>query len=199
VVPVAIDSKIAGLISLMDVPRPEAKQAIVDLKRAGVSEVIMITGDNPHTAEIISRELGIDRFYASVLPQDKLNIIRELQAKGKRVLFAGDGVNDGPALAAADVGVAMGMAGTDLALETADIGLMADEIERLPEIILLSKKALSVIRQNVIFSMSMNVLSVVLGSFGVIGPVVGALMHELSALPVLANSSRLINYRVNQK
>ena len=199
VVPVAIDSQVAGLISLVDLPRPEARQAIADLKRVGVSEVIMITGDNAHTAEMISKELGIDRFYAGVLPQDKLKIIRELQAKGKKVLFAGDGVNDGPALAAADVGVAMGLAGTDLALETADIGLMADEIERLPQIVSLSQKALSVIRQNVIFSMSMNVLSVILGGFGIIGPVVGALMHELSALPVLANSSRLINYQVHRK
>ena len=199
VVPVAIDSRVAGLISLVDVPRPEARQAIADLKRVGVREVIMITGDNAHTAEMISRELGIDRFYAGVLPQDKLKIIRDLQAGGKKVLFAGDGVNDGPALAAADVGVAMGLVGTDLALETADIGLMADEIERLPQIVSLSQKALSVIRQNVIFSMSMNVLSVVLGGFGIIGPVVGALMHELSALPVLANSSRLINYQINRK
>ena len=196
VVPVAIDSRVAGLISLVDVPRPEAKQAIAELKRVGVGEVIMITGDNPRAADMIAQELGIDRVYAQVLPQDKLNIIRELQASGKTVLFAGDGVNDAPALAAADVGVAMGLAGTHLALETADIGLMADEIERLPQIISLSKNALKVIRQNVVFSMGMNVLSVILGSFGVIGPVVGALMHELSALPVLANSSRLINYQI---
>ena len=180
----------AGLVSLVDTPRMEAKQAIADLKRLGVQEMIMITGDNPRTAERISRELGIDRFYAEVLPQDKLNIIRELQAQGHRVLFAGDGVNDAPALAAADIGVAMGLAGTDLALETADIGLMADEIERLPQVIALSRKTLSVIRQNVIFSMGMNVLAVILGGFEIIGPVFGALMHELSALPVLANSSR---------
>jgi Cd2+/Zn2+-exporting ATPase len=195
-VPVAIDSQVAGLISLVDVPRPEAKQAIAELKRVGISEVIMITGDNPRTAEMIAQELGIDRVYAQVLPKDKLKIIRELQASGKTVLFAGDGVNDAPALAAADVGVAMGLQGTHLALETADIGLMADEIERLPQIISLSQNALRVIRQNVVFSMSMNVLSVILGGFGVIGPVVGALMHELSALPVLANSSRLINYQI---
>ncbi|HPS42444.1 MAG TPA: heavy metal translocating P-type ATPase, partial [Anaerolineaceae bacterium] len=91
--------------------------------------------------------------------------------------------------------IAMGLAGTDVALETADIGLMADEIERIPQIIDLSRSALRVIRQNVIFSMGMNLLSVVLGGFGIIGPVVGALMHETSALPVLANSVRLINYR----
>jgi len=199
VVPVAIDSKVAGLISLVDVPRPEARQAVADLKRVGVREVIMITGDNPHTAGMIAEELGIDRYYAEVLPQDKLKIIRDLQARGSKVLFAGDGVNDGPALAAADVGVAMGMAGTHLALETADIGLMADEIERLPQIISLSQVALKVIRQNVLFSMSVNVISVILGGFGIIGPVVGALMHELSALPVLANSSRLINYQVTRK
>jgi heavy metal translocating P-type ATPase len=196
VIPVALDDQVAGLISLVDIPRMEAKQAIAELKKLGIQEIIMITGDNPRTAERITRELGIDRFYAEVLPQDKLKIIRDLQAQGRKVLFSGDGVNDAPALAAADIGVAMGLAGTDLALETADIGLMADEIERLPQIIALSRKSLSVIKQNVIFSMGMNVLAVILGGFGIIGPVIGAVMHELSALPVLANSSRMISYQV---
>jgi Cd2+/Zn2+-exporting ATPase len=195
VIPLAIDGVLKGLITLADTPRMEAKKAIAELKRVVVKEVIMITGDNPRTADRIAKELGIDRVYAEVLPQDKLRIIRELQAEGKKVAFVGDGVNDAPALAAAEVGIAMGLAGTDVALETADIGLMADEIERIPQIIELSRQALGVIRQNVIFSMSMNVLSVVLGGFGIIGPVVGALMHETSALPVLANSARLINYR----
>jgi Cd2+/Zn2+-exporting ATPase len=198
VIPVAVDGTLKGLITLADTPRLEAKQAIAELKRIGIREVIMITGDNPRTAERIARELGIDRVYAEVLPQNKLQIIRDLQAQGKKVAFVGDGVNDAPALAAAEVGIAMGLAGTDVALETADIGLMADEIERIPQIIGLSRQALGVIRQNVIFSMSMNVLSVVLGGFGIIGPVVGALMHEASALPVLANSARLINTRKAQ-
>ncbi len=195
VIPVAVDAHLAGLVTLVDAPRQEAREAVAELKRIGIHEVIMITGDNPRAAGLIAKELGIDRFYAEVLPQDKLNIIRELQADGKKVLFAGDGVNDAPALAAADVGVAMGLAGTDIALETADIGLMADEIIRLPQVIGTSRKALSVIRQNVIFSMSMNLLSVLLGGFGVIGPVVGAIMHEFSALPVLANSARLIGVK----
>ncbi len=193
VIPVAVDGVLKGLITLADTPRMEAKRAIAEIKRIGIREVIMITGDNPRTADRIAKELGIDRVYAEVLPQNKLQIIRDLQAQGKKVAFVGDGVNDAPALAAAEVGIAMGLAGTDVALETADIGLMADEIERIPQIIGLSRQALGVIRQNVIFSMSMNVLSVVLGGFGIIGPVIGALMHEASALPVLANSARLIN------
>jgi Cd2+/Zn2+-exporting ATPase len=180
---------------MADMPRPEAKQAIAELKKLGVEQVVMLTGDNWRTAEMIAQELGIDRVYAQVLPQDKLRIIQDFQAQGKRVAFAGDGVNDAPALAAADVGIAMGSAGTDLALETADIGLMQDEIERVPQIVGLSRKTLKVIWQNVAFSMSINVLSVLLGSFGIIGPVIGALMHEFSALPVLANSARLIQYR----
>jgi len=195
VIPVAVNGSVAGLITLADTPRSEAKAAIAELKRLGIREVIMITGDNPRTAERIAGELGIDRYFAEVLPQDKLKIIRNLQAEGRKVMFAGDGVNDAPALAVADVGVAMGLAGSDVAMETASIGLMADEIERLPQIIDLSRKALGVIRQNVIFSMSMNVLSLLLGGFGIIGPAIGALMHEVSALPVLGNSARLINYR----
>jgi Cd2+/Zn2+-exporting ATPase len=195
VISVTIDGEMAGLITMADMPRPEAKQAIAELKKLGVEQVVMLTGDNWRTAEMIAQELGIDRVYAQVLPQDKLRIIQEFQAQGKRVAFAGDGVNDAPALAAADVGIAMGSAGTDLALETADIGLMQDEIERVPQIVGLSRKTLKVIWQNVAFSMSINVLSVLLGSFGIIGPVIGALMHEFSALPVLANSARLIQYR----
>ena len=196
VIPVAVDGEVVGLITMVDMPRSEAKAAIAELKQLGIEEVIMITGDNQSAAGLIARELGIDRFYAEVQPQDKLRIVRELQAGGKMVLFAGDGVNDAPALAAADISVAMGLAGTHVAMETADIGLMSDEIARLPQIIRISRKALSVIRQNVIFSMSMNLLSVILGSFGIIGPVFGALMHETSALPVLANSSRLINFKL---
>lgn len=195
VITVAVDGELKGLISLADTLRIEAKQAVAELKRIGIREVIMITGDNPRTAERIAKELGMDRVYAEVLPQNKLQIIRDLQAQGKKVAFVGDGVNDAPALAAAEVGIAMGLAGTDVALETADIGLIADELSRIPQIIELSRQALGVIRQNVIFSMSMNLLSVVLGGFGIIGPVAGALMHETSALPVLANSARLVNYR----
>lgn len=195
VIPVAVDQRAAGILALVDQPRPQARHAIQALKRLGVSEVVMITGDNPHAAQRVADELGIDRVYAGVLPQEKLDIIREYQKQGRRVVFAGDGVNDAPALAAADIGVAMGISGTDVAMETADIGLMADEIERLPQLLGLSRKTLRVIRQNVIFSMSMNVLSVILGGFGIIGPVFGALMHELSALPVLANSARLIQTR----
>jgi Cd2+/Zn2+-exporting ATPase len=195
VVPVVVNGCLEGLIALADTPRPEARAAIEELKRLGIEQVVMITGDNPRAADQIARQLGIDRVYSQVLPHDKLRILRELQAEGQKVAFAGDGVNDAPALAAADVGIAMGLAGSDVALETADIGLMTDEIERIPQVIAISHQALRAIRQNVIFSMSWNVFSVFLGGFGVIGPVVGAVMHELSALPALANSTRIIQYR----
>lgn len=199
VIPVAIDGHVEGLIALADTPRGEARDALRKLKQLGIKELVMITGDNTSAANHIAKELGIDRVYAEVLPQDKLNIIRQYQSQGKKVLFAGDGVNDAPALAAADIGLAMGVAGTDVAIETADVSLMTDEISRLPQIIELSRRALIVIKQNVIFSMSMNVLSVILGSFGIIGPVFGALMHEASALPVLANSARLIDFSKNKQ
>ena len=194
VIPVAIDGRVAGLIALADRPRPPAQMAIAEMKRLGIPEVVMVTGDNQRAAQRVAREVGVDRVFAEALPQDKLRIIRALQAQGKRVAFVGDGVNDAPALAAADVGIAMGLAGTDVALETSGIGLMADEIERLPQLIALSRQTLRIIRQNVILSMSVNVLAVLLGGLGIIGPVFGALIHEMASLPVLANAARLINY-----
>ena len=199
IIPVAVNKEVKGLIMMADPPRLEAKKVIAELKSSGIQEVIMITGDNQRTADRVANELGLDRVFAEVLPQDKLKIIRDLQALGKKVAFIGDGVNDAPALAAADVGLAMGLTGTDVAVETADIGLIADEIERIPQIINLSRKTLTVIKHNVIFSMSMNILSVALSGLGIIGPVFGALMHEVSALPVLANSARLINSNPSKK
>jgi len=194
VVLVAVNNVVEGAITLADEPRPEAKQAISELKKLGVEKVIMLTGDSSGTAWMISSELGVDHFHAEVLPAEKLGIIRELQKQGKKVAFVGDGINDAPSIAAADIGIAMGLMGTDTAFETADVCLMKDDITRIPYIIGLSRKSLKIIWLNVLFSMSVNIGAVVLGGLGIIGPVVGAILHETSALPVLANSARLINY-----
>jgi Cd2+/Zn2+-exporting ATPase len=195
VIPVALDRQVAGLLVIADTVRPESRAAVEQLKRMGVKETVLISGDQATVAESIGRALGVDRVHAEVLPQDKLDLIRELQAQGRSVAFVGDGVNDAPALAAADVGIAMGAIGTAVAMETADVVLLTDEVQRVPTLIELSRSSLGVIRNNVVFSMSMNVLSVLLSVFGVIGPVVGAVMHEVSALPVVANSARLISWK----
>ena len=192
VIPVAVDRTVAGILVVADTVRPESRGAVEQLKRLGVKETVLISGDQALVAGKVGEALGVDRVHAQVLPQDKLALIRDLQAKGLRVAFVGDGVNDAPALAAADVGIAMGAIGTAVAMETADVVLLTDEIERVPDLIELSRASLGTIRNNVVFSMSMNVLSVVLSVLGIIGPVAGAAMHEASALPVVANSARLI-------
>jgi len=193
VLPVAVDGAIAGLMVISDSVRPESKVAIGTLKQLGIQETVLISGDNQATAEAVGKSLGVDRVFANTLPEQKLALIDKYQQQGLKVAYVGDGVNDAPALAKADVGIAMGTVGTNVAMETADIVLLTDKIERIPYLVDLSRKCLVVIRNNVIFSMSMNILSVVLGVAGVIGPVVGAIMHEVSALPVVANSARLIN------
>lgn len=193
VVPIAIDQQVAGLAVISDRVRPESRQAVADLKSLGIRETVLISGDNRAVADAVGRDLGVDRVHAETLPEQKLDLIRELQSNGLIVAYVGDGVNDAPGLAAADVGIAMGSIGTNVAMETADIVLLTDKIERLPYLIDLSRTSLKVIRNNVIVSMSINILSVVLSVLGIIGPVVGAVMHELSALPVIANSARLIN------
>jgi Cd2+/Zn2+-exporting ATPase len=195
VVPVAIDGNVAGLLVIADTPRAASQQAVADLKALGIRETVLISGDNEAVAQAIGQSLGVDRVHAEVLPEEKLTFIREMQAAGRMVAFVGDGVNDAPALAVADVGIAMGTIGTNVALETADIVLLSDQLERLPALIALSRKTLTTVRNNVIFAMGMNVISVILSVSGVIGPVVGAVMHEVSALPVVANSARLIGHQ----
>jgi Cd2+/Zn2+-exporting ATPase len=195
VIPVVVNRAMVGLLALSDQARPEAQAALRALKSAGIKKTVLISGDNAIAVKTIATQLGVDEFHAQVLPDQKLAIIKQLQQQGLRVAYVGDGVNDAPALATADVGVAMGVAGTDMAIETAGIALMNDDMRNLPHLIALARESLRTIRVNVAFSLSMNLLSVVLSFFGIIGPALGAMMHEFSALPVLAYSARLVAYQ----
>jgi Zn2+/Cd2+-exporting ATPase len=185
---------VLGMLVLEDALRPEAQGVIARLKQQGV-HTVLVTGDNAATADRIAAQLGISEVHAEVLPQQKGALVKQLQAGGHRVAFVGDGVNDGPALATADVGVAMGLAGTDVAIETAEIALLADDLTKLPHLLGLSRQAMRAIRQNLVFSLGVLALAVGLAIPGILSPVTGALLHELSSIPVIANSARLIGLR----
>lgn len=181
-----------GLIGIVDPLRPGARGLVSGLKQAGVRKTIMLTGDNEHAARRVAALLGIDEVRAGLLPEEKVQAIRELQAAGHVVAMVGDGVNDAPALATADVSIAMGASGTEVAVETADIALMTDRLERVPESIGLSRRILSVVRQNVVFAVAVVALLLA----GVVGRLVflagGMLIHEASVMLVILNGMRLL-------
>src|SRR5579859_3061908 len=191
VIAIGVAGEVAGLVAFEDGLRPEAVITLRRLHALGM-QTVLVSGDNQQTANQVASLLGIRRVYAGALPQQKVDIVRQLQHEGHRVAFVGDGVNDGPALAAADVGVAMGLAGTDVAIETADVALLGDDLSKLPHLLGLSRQALRAIRQNLAFSLGVLALAVGLTVVGVLQPVTGALLHELSSIPVIANSARLI-------
>ncbi|NJL50147.1 MAG: heavy metal translocating P-type ATPase, partial [Leptolyngbyaceae cyanobacterium SM2_5_2] len=162
VVWVAQAGDLLGLIAVADVVRPAAAQAVARLKQLGVEQVVMLTGDNPRTAHSIAQQVGVDQIYAELLPEDKVKVIRQLQQQYQAVAMVGDGINDAPALAQATVGIAMGAAGSDVALETADIVLMADRLERLEHAIRLGRRAQRVVKQNIVFALSFVVVLLIL-------------------------------------
>jgi Cd2+/Zn2+-exporting ATPase len=192
---VSEDQDILGAIFIADVPREDALTLVSRLKRSGVQKVVMLTGDNTRTAKAIAERLGIDEYRAEMLPEQKVAVIKSLKDQGHIVAMVGDGINDAPAMATADVGIAMGAAGTDVAMETADLVLMADRLEKLPYAIGLSRQTLNNIKQNVSFA----VLVVLVLLMGVIGNVVvlasGMLVHEASVLLVILNAMRLLKYK----
>ena len=151
----------------------------------------MLTGDSEAVADRIGKELGI-RYEANLLPEEKVLRVKEWKKQGQTVAMVGDGVNDAPALAAADVGIAMGAAGTDVAIETADIALMTDELEKIPIAIQLSRKALRVIKENIAFALVFNTVLVFLSAHGWVTMILGAVMHQASSLLVILNSMRLL-------
>ena len=170
VVMIGINNEIAGLLTFEDKIRPESKKSIETLHRLGI-ETIMITGDSKVVAEQTAKTLGINEIYAEVMPQEKVEIVKRLQLEGHKIIFVGDGVNDGPALVTADVGIAMGLTGTDVAIETAEVGLLSDDLLKIPYLISVSKKAISTIWQNVVFSLSVLSMAVILTIPGILTPV----------------------------
>ncbi|GHO60786.1 heavy metal translocating P-type ATPase [Ktedonobacter robiniae] len=194
VILVAHNRQVVGMLVLEDTLRPQAGLVITRLRKLGI-RTVLVTGDNTVPAERIAGELGISEVHAEVLPAQKVEIVKQLQAQGLNVAFVGDGVNDGPALATANVGVAMGLGGTDVAIETAEIALLSDDLTKLPHLLSLSRQAMRAIKQNLIFSLSVLAIAVGLAIPGILAPVTGALLHELSSIPVIANSARLIGLR----
>jgi manganese/zinc-transporting P-type ATPase C len=193
----AVDGKLVGLISLRDEVRPEATEVLTKLRANGIRRIVMLTGDHPDIAQVVADELGIDEWRAEVMPEDKLEVVRELQNEGYIVGMVGDGINDAPALAAADIGIAMGLAGTDVAVETADVALANDDLHRLLDVRDLGARAVDVIRENYSMSIAVNAAGLIIGAGGALSPVLAAILHNASSVAVVANSSRLIRYRLD--
>ncbi len=192
VVWVAQAQQAIGVIAIADQVRPEAARAIAQLKKLGIEQIIMLTGDNPRTAHSIANAVGVDQVYAELLPEDKLHIIRQLQTQYKTVAMVGDGINDAPALAQATVGIAMGVAGSDVALETADIVLMSDRLEKIAAAVRLGRRSHRVVKQNIGFAIGFILLLIAVNFTGNITLPLGVVGHEGSTVLVILSGLRLL-------
>lgn len=190
VVFVGTDEEVKGLLAIRDEIRPEAKDALQALREAGVEHFIMLTGDNQRTANAIARELGIDDVRAELKPDDKARIVKALAEEYGGVIMVGDGINDAPALAAATVGIAMGTAGTDAAIEAADVALMADDLRKVAYAVRLGRRARAISRQNIIFSLAVLAILIPGALTGWVGVSLAVTAHEVSELLAVANGLR---------
>ncbi|MDE2817928.1 MAG: cation-translocating P-type ATPase [Chloroflexota bacterium] len=189
---VAVDGRFWGWIQFADTVRPGASQAVEHLHALGIERVVMLTGDRPQEAQRLAAAVGIDAWQARLLPEHKVDWIRGARDEGKRVAMAGDGVNDAPALASADLGIVMGGTGTAVAAETADIALMRGDIGQLPTAIAISQMTLRGIKQNLLFALVWNLVGIALAATGVLGPITAALAHNLGSVAVVVNAARYI-------
>ncbi|MBS4989951.1 heavy metal translocating P-type ATPase [Anaerotruncus colihominis] len=190
----AVDGQFAGYIALSDTLRKESENTIVKLFALKVQPVLL-TGDHENAANTIAAQLDIRQVRANCLPQDKLDYIDKVQRSGEPVCMIGDGINDAPALKMAEVGIAMGGVGSDIAVDAADIALVDDEVKELPHLIALSKRMMTTIKLNMTFSMALNFLAIVLAIFGALNPVVGALIHNAGSVLVIMNSALLLKWK----
>lgn len=191
---VAVEGVFAGFLALSDTLRKESTATITALSNLGIQPVLL-TGDHENAARTMADQLQIREVRANCLPEDKLRYIGEYQAKGMPVCMIGDGVNDAPALKKADVGIAMGGVGRDIAVDAADIALVDDEVKELPHLVALSKRMMATIQLNMTFSMALNFVAIVLAIIGTLNPVVGALVHNAGSVLVITNSAFLLNWR----
>jgi len=189
---VANDLKPIGLIAIADEIRPETPNAIASLKAIGIKNITMLTGDNHDVAEAVAAEIGVDDFKAELLPEQKLQFVEKLQEQGSVVGMIGDGINDAPALALADVGIAMGAAGADVAVETADVTLMNDDLSRVVNFMEMSRKVMLRIKLNIFFSIMYNVIGFILAGFGMLTPVMAVIFQEAGCITVVFSSTLLL-------
>ncbi len=191
---IAVNNMLAGYIALSDTVRNESSKMIDSLFRLNVQPVLL-TGDHKNAAQAIAKQLHISEVHANCLPEDKLKWINRYRESKQSVCMIGDGINDAPALKAADVGIAMGGVGSDIAVDAADIALVDDEVKELPHLIALSKRMMTTIKINMSFSMGLNFLAIVLAILGILDPVVGALVHNAGSVLVIINSALLLKWR----
>jgi Cd2+/Zn2+-exporting ATPase len=192
---VAENKKAIGLIALADTLRLEAASTMKALKKIGVEHTIMLTGDNVRSASAIAAQVGLTDCRADLMPEDKLIVIRDLVKEYGQVAMIGDGVNDAPALANATVGIAMGGAGTDVALETADVALMGDDLSKLPFAVGLGRATRAIIIQNLFISLGVIALLIITSLTGIVSIGIAIIFHEGSTLVVVANALRLLGYK----
>ena len=189
---VAANGECIGWVGLQDQTRPEAASALKELQEAGIRRVAMVSGDRKPVAERVAKEIGIEEVVAECLPQDKVEYVRQTKAKGHRVAVIGDGVNDAPALAAGDISIAMGAAGSEVAINSATIALMNNDLRRLPFLVRLSRMSRSVINQNFLFGVFFIIGGLAAAALGYLNPIVAAIMHNAGSLIVVFNSARLV-------
>ena len=192
---VIYDGQLIGSLNVSDTVRPEAKEVISQLKGLGVKNTVMLTGDRQQPAENVKNELGLSECHAELLPAQKLELFKGLKSKSKGACFVGDGINDAPALKKANVGVAMGGIGSDIAVDAADIVLVDDDVKELPHLIALSKRMLTTIKVNMSFSMILNFIAIILAMLGILNPVFGALVHNAGSVLVIINSAFLLKWK----
>ncbi|MDV2994781.1 MAG: Zinc-transporting ATPase [Chroococcidiopsis sp. SAG 2025] len=192
VVWVAYAGQVLGAIALADTVRPEAREIVANLKKLGIEKIVMVTGDNWRTARKIGRETGVDQIYAELLPEDKVKVIQHLQQQYKIVAMVGDGINDAPALAQASVGIAMGAAGSNVALETADVVLMTDRLKKLEQAIRLGRRSQVIVKQNIAFALCTIILLLLANFAGKIAMPLGVIGHEGSTVIVTLSGLRLL-------
>ena len=184
-----------GIIALADTLRPEVKGAISQLRALGMRKIELLTGDNPQTAEALASSIGIT-YQAELLPADKIRIVKEAQKQGHTVVMIGDGVNDAPALAQADIGIAMGIMGTDIALEAAHAALMREDWNLVPDLFTIARRTMRVVKTNLSFTILYNLIGLSLAALGLLPPILAAAAQSLPDLGILANSSRLLRQRL---
>jgi heavy metal translocating P-type ATPase len=189
---VAKNYNVIGAVLLSDTLRDDAKDALNKAKINGVTKTVMLTGDNERIAKLVGEQIGVDEVQSDLMPSDKVDYVKKLRAQGHHVAMVGDGINDAPALASSDVGIAMGLRGTDVAIETAGIVLATDDLNRIPKLFKISRATMRIIKANIAIAMAVNVLGIAFSMYGLLPPLLASIVHESNALVGLFNSLRLL-------